>query len=122
MSKILLKVKTLIGFVSLVAFSLADCALADTTASVPSEPTADTRDYSDFTVAQAVVQESIDVLNSSNIGSGSEGLPKLKSALNENGPTEDWCAAVQAGLGALIFARSEKQAEILKSVADVQGC
>ena len=121
-SKFLLKIKTWTGLVTLVVFFLAACAPAGRSTSVPAEPIEELRDYSDFSVAQTVVQESIDVLNSSDIGSGSQGLAKLKSALNESGPTEAWCDAVQTGVDALVFARSNKQADILKSVANAQGC
>jgi hypothetical protein len=86
------------------------------------EPTTESRDYTDFAVAQSVVQESVDELSSAAIGSGSAGLTELKTALDETGPTESWCAAVQAGVDALEFARARAQAETLTSVATAQGC
>jgi hypothetical protein len=85
-------------------------------------PSGDTRDYSDFAVAQDLVQESIDALQTSGIGGGSEGLAKLQSALGETSPTESWCTGVQAGVDALNFARLVSQARTLQSAADAQGC
>jgi hypothetical protein len=85
-------------------------------------PSTESRDYSDFAVAQTVVQESIDELTSAAIGSGSAGLTELKTALDETGPTESWCTAVQAGVDALEFARARAQAEALTSAATAQGC
>lgn len=85
-------------------------------------PTQDARDFSDFEVAQSVVQESIDRLGSSDAGRGSEGYLKLTSALNEIGPTEAWCDDILAGIDALDFARAGAQVRSLQSVADAQGC
>lgn len=138
MSGVISRTAARAGLALAVALLLAACASANGTGSTGSEPAASTpsepavaataesntepRDYSDFAVAQSVVQESIDELSSAAIGSGSAGLTELRTALDETGPTENWCTAVQAGVDALEFARSRAQAEALASAATAQGC
>ena len=86
------------------------------------EPTEDTPDLTDFDVAQEIAQESIDALESSGIGSSSEGYQLLRKALDEDGPTQAWCEAVLKGVSALDYARLGKQRDLLKAAADAQGC
>lgn len=130
MSGALQKARAHMGMTAVLVSLLTACAAGDGAGSTSSEPAVSatqepspgTRDYADFAVAQSVVQESIEELSSAAIGSGSEGLARLKSALDETGPTADWCSAVQAGVDALEFARSRAQAEELASAATAQEC
>ncbi len=110
--------KTLVGLLA-IALILTGCGPSGQGGA---EPTKGPPDLTDFSVAQSIVQESIDVLESSGIGQDSEGMRLLPQALDEEGPTASWCEAVQSGIDALTFARARVQAELLQSTADAQGC